>query len=204
LQNPADAQDSNAGGEWKKVGSSEGITVYRKEVPGDPVFAYKGEGTLEAPAGKLISVARDIPRQPEWVNRLEEARVLREVGPNHRIIYLKVDSPWPVSDRDFVIESKLVIDAKRKSARFENRSVEDSLAPPNKCCVRGVVHRNQINLEMIDAGRTGISAEAHVDPRGSLPAWLVNKVQQTFPRKTIAGLLRQVAKPDIVDYFTRP
>jgi hypothetical protein len=196
------AGDSANQATWIKVGSSDGITVSRAQIPGDPVFAYKGEGVLEAPFGKLISVSRDVPRQTEWVNRLEVARVLHELSPDHRIVYLKIDSPWPVSDRDFVLDSHFSVDRIKKTATFDIRSVEDAAAPVDSCCVRGIVHNNHVEMRMIDGDKTEIMAEAHVDPRGSLPSWLVNAVQKTFPRKSIAGLLKQVAKPDIQDYFS--
>jgi hypothetical protein len=201
---PAHAGDDGDLGKWIEVGKSDGITVSRKEIPGDPVFAYKGEGVLNAPIGKLISVSRDVSRQKEWVNRLEMAKVLRELEPGHRVIYLKIDTPWPVSDRDFVIDSRMTVDRAKKTAVFDIHSVEDPLAPPDDCCVRGKVHFNHIEMRGLDGGRTAITAEAHVDPRGSIPKWIVNKIQKTFPHKSIEGLLKQVAKPDIPDFFATP
>ncbi len=38
-----------------------------------------------------------------------------------------------------------------------------------------------------------------MDPKGSIPAWIVNRVQRTFPHKTLIGLLNQVKKPDIAE-----
>jgi hypothetical protein len=38
-----------------------------------------------------------------------------------------------------------------------------------------------------------------VDPRGSVPKFLVNMVQKSWPHKTITSLRKQVAKPDIKD-----
>lgn len=200
---PRAAQSDEADG-WTVVGVREGITVSRKKVPGDPMFAYKGEGILKAPLGKLIAVSRDTARQPEWVNRMVVAKVLREITPFDRVIYIKIHSPWPVYDRDFVLESKLVVDRVKKTAVFDVHSVQDALGPPDSCCVRAEMSSNHIVMKAVDGQRTSISAEAHVDPRGVLPAWLVNLVQKTVPHKTIQGLLRQVAKPDIPDYFNTP
>ena len=192
---------AEAPGEWVQLGVEDGITVSRRKMPGDPVLAYKGEGVLNAPLGKLITVSRDTPRQVEWVNRLEVAKVIREITPFDRIIYLKIRSPWPVTDRDFLLESRLEVDRIKKTAIFDVHSIEDPQMPPDKCCVRAVMHSSHVELKALDDARTSISAEAHADPRGALPTWLVNLVQKTFPRKSIEGLLRQVAKPDIKDFF---
>lgn len=197
---PTSASDGEDG--WVEVGRTDGITVLRKEIPGDPVFAYRGKGTLKAPLGKIISVSRDVKRQPEWINRLEEARVVREITPMHRILYMKVNTPWPVSDRDFVVESKLTVDREKRVATLEVRSVEEPSLPVDDCCVRGQMHRNHIVLTgSADGLTTDVDAEAHVDPKGSIPKWMVNAIQKTFPQKSLKGLLRQVSKPDILDYF---
>mgnify|MGYP005817522731 CR=1 FL=1 len=186
---------------WVEVGKENGITISRRKLQNDPVFAYRGEGTLEASIGKIISVALDVPRRVEWVNRLEVARVVRDISPNHKIIYMKVRAPWPVNDRDFLVDSVFQFDPKKQAASFDMKSVEDPTVPPDRCCVRAHVSSNHIELKATSDKRTEVVAEAHVDPKGSLPAWLVNLVQKTFPRKTLEGLLKQVNKPDISDYL---
>jgi hypothetical protein len=189
---------------WVQVGNEDGITVSRKKMAGDPVFAYKGEGVLNARIGKLITVSRDTARQPEWVNRMATARIVREITPFDRIVYVRFHCPWPLNDRDFVLESRLMADRTKRTAVFDVHSIQEAALPPDPCCVRGDMHSSHVELKALDEKRTHISAEAYVDPRGALPAWLVNLVQKTFPRKSIQGLLKQVVKPDIVDFFESP
>jgi hypothetical protein len=103
-----------------------------------------------------------------------------------------------------VVESKLEVNRADHSAVMEFHSVEDALAPEDRCCVRGVVHRNRVTMVAAQGGKaTQIDAEAHVDPKGSIPGWIVNIVQKTFPHKSIRGLLKQVAKPDVSDEFAK-
>jgi hypothetical protein len=42
-----------------------------------------------------------------------------------------------------------------------------------------------------------LSIELHSDPKGWLPAWVVNLFQKDWARITIAGIRRQVKKPDL-------
>ena len=191
-------------GDWEKVGEDDGITIYRRQLPGDPVFAYKGEGVLDAPLGKIITVARDTAHQKDWVNRLKVAKVLHELTPFDRIIYMRYGAPWPVSDRDVVFESKLTVDRAAHTAVIDVHSVTDPLAPPDACCVRAEVRDNHMEFKAVDGGKTAVLAVAHMDPRGSLPAWLVNLVQKTFPRKSLDALLKQVSRPEIADFFSQP
>ena len=46
---------------------------------------------------------------------------------------------------------------------------------------------------------TLVVAEVEVDPRGSVPKFIVNMVQKSWPHTTLMSLRKQVAKPDIKD-----
>ena len=52
-------------------------------------------------------------------------------------------------------------------------------------------------------GDTLVVETTNVDPKGWIPKWLVNMIQEDWPRNTILGWKKQAAKPDIkpVDWF---
>ena len=53
-------------------------------------------------------------------------------------------------------------------------------------------------LTPIDGGRaTLLEIELHSDPKGSLPAWVVNLFQKSWARETINAIRKQVKKPDL-------
>lgn len=194
LAGPA-AQDSG----WEKVAEHESITVYRREVPGSSLLAYRGEGIIPAPLDRVASVILDTSRHPEWASRVAEARTLREIAPGERIEYMRTDVPWPFKDRDFVYWAKLTVNRAEKSLRVELKSVSDPSLPPQDCCVRAQLHEGAFVLKPIEGGsKTWVQAEAHADPGGVIPKWIVNQVQKSFPKKSFQGLLKQVAKKDVV------
>src|SRR5436190_18784580 len=47
---------------WQLVDRTEELTVYRKEVPGSSVLAYRGEAVLDAPMARIFAVIRDVER----------------------------------------------------------------------------------------------------------------------------------------------
>src|SRR4051794_9422925 len=65
---------------WEKIGDDDGIAVYRREVPGSPIVAFKGEGIVDASILRVSSVIVDSSRATEWVDSLKEARILRQVS----------------------------------------------------------------------------------------------------------------------------
>ena len=45
--------------------------------------------------------------------------------------------------------------------------------------------------------RTELTVEVQVDPKGVIPAWIVNFFQKSWPLHTFEAIRAQAAKPDI-------
>src|SRR5260370_32387405 len=92
---------------WEKLGDDDGIAVYRREVPGSPLIAFKGEGIVDASILRVASVLVDSSRATEWIDSLKEARILRQVSETETIHYDHIRTPVVIKGRDFVRECKL-------------------------------------------------------------------------------------------------
>ena len=60
--------------------TKDGIRVYKREVPGSALLAFKGEGTVDAPIEKVATIIYDTTRATEWIADLKESRILRWTG----------------------------------------------------------------------------------------------------------------------------
>jgi hypothetical protein len=184
---------------WEKIGDDDGIAVYRREVPGSPIIAFKGEGVINAPILRVASILVDTTRATEWVDSLVEARTLRHVSETEYIEYDHIGTPFVMKDRDFVIDCKLDFEPPQKKVALLFHSVTDPLAPTTSY-VRGELMSSAFVLTALEHGaKTHILAEVHCDPRGSVAKWIVNWFQKSWPHSTITRLRAQAAKPDIVD-----
>jgi hypothetical protein len=187
------------GEKWELVGSKDDIVTYRREVAGSPVIAIRGEAVVEAPILHVASVLMDTVRLPQWMDRVAEARRIRATSALHYVEYERAATPFPLTDRDFVIESWVEIDAVKKQMVLRARSVEDSSVRATGL-VRGEVLSSAFALIPQDHGRrTRVVAEVHTDPKGSIPKWLVNLVQKSWAHTTIMGLRAQVRKANVPD-----
>jgi hypothetical protein len=186
--------------DWELVSRSEEVTLFKKEIPGSPVLAYKATAKLNAPLAKVLSVVKDTPRLPEWTYRVKEAEILEEVPPTDRIIYLHVGAPWPVKDRDAVYRNRLIYDKSKSKISLCMESVEDVRRKESPSRIRAHVFPSCFFFTTPDRGKTTeIEAELHGDPRGSIPKWIVNMIQKIAPVKTLRNLKRRVESPGIVD-----
>jgi hypothetical protein len=64
--------------------------------------------------------------------------------------------------------------------------------------VRGEILAGSLLVRSLDPEhRAQLTAEIHCDPKGAIPAWVVNLLQRRWPQNTFEGIRRQVAKPGV-------
>ena len=181
---------------WEHTGTSDGVATYRKEVPGDPVVAFRGEGLIDAPLVRVASVVMDCNRTKEWVHQLVQCTLVKKLSSREYIVQNHLGMPSFLTDRDFVTQSKVEVDVAKGYLQITLDSVESPDAPVGQF-VRGVLH-GKWTLESRENGtKTFVVAEMHGDPKGAVPKWLVNLFQKAWPTKTFAALKKQVEKKDI-------
>jgi hypothetical protein len=197
---PAGARGDGAANDgWESLGNDDGVAVFRREVPGSPIIAFKGVGVVDAPLLRVASVMVDTRRATEWIDSLAEAKTLRKISETELVEYDHVATPFVLKDRDFVVDTKLEFDPPAKRLILKIHSVTDPSAPQTGY-VRGELMHSSFALASEDHGkRTRVTAEIHCDPKGSVAKWIVNFFQKSWPHNTLKSLRAQVKKPDIED-----
>ena len=186
---------------WEEISQNDSVLVHRKEVANSDVVAFRGETTIDAPIAKVANVLIDTSRKTEWVHKIVEAKNIREISPLERIEYNHTSSGFfAVRDRDFVFHARAELNKNAKQVIFTLHSVDDPLMP-EKSPVRGHLDNSRYFLTSIDGGKkTHVVVEIHADPKGSVPKWLVNLFQKSWPAKTLNGIRAQCAKPNVVEH----
>lgn len=178
---------------WEKIDEEDGIKVFRKEVPGSPLVAFRGEGMISAPLEKLLWVLADNAHRTEWVDRLKKSVVLQTNGTYEYIVYQHFGLPFPISDRDYVYRGKATRD-ENGVVTLDLSSVTHPKAPAT-VGVRANLIGSRYVLTPKGPDKTYVVVEIHTDPKGAIPTWLVNLIQKSWPMKTLKGLRAQVQKP---------
>jgi hypothetical protein len=186
-----------AGQEWTRVEVADGIEISKGTVPGTGLLAMRGVGTIDAPVWKVASILLDTARAPEWVDSLRESRVVERLGPAAYIEYNHLAMPFPVKDREFVSEVQIDVDSATHRVALVYRPAKAATLPQTHG-VRGEILAGRFDARSIEPGlRTELIAEVQVDPKGMLPAWLVNLFQRHWPATTFEGMRKQAAREDI-------
>ena len=183
-------------GEWESLGITDGVHVYRRQEEGTELFAFKGEATTDLPVAQLISVLRNESLGPEWVNMMMFSKVVEQYSDTHLLLHQGYDLSWPVTDRDYVFDKKVVFDADKKSASVHLKSVESSKVPESESFVRARGERTFWEFSA-NGKETKIVVEVMTDPKGTLPEWAINSIQADWPHKSINALIKRTQKGDI-------
>src|SRR5262249_52181441 len=163
---------------WERVRTEDGVVVSRREVPGSPFVAFRGEGDVDAPILGVGDVLVDVPHEKDWIDSVVEARVLRKVSDTEYIMYSHLGMPVPLTDRELVTDVTITLDQAKRTLTVRMRSVTDPSAPKTSY-VRAQLKDSVFVLSSIDGGkRTHVVAEIDCDPKGSVPAWMVNLFQR--------------------------
>jgi hypothetical protein len=189
---------ASGGGEgWETIDNKSGIEVQRKTMPESPLFAFRGEGVVSVPIALLVTVLLDDEIAVEWVDLMTEHAMVRDQSPTEKVIYEAYGLPWPISDRDYVMMQTTRYDDTNLVFTLDFESMVDPAKPVREDHVRAMAYRTFWRLKKIDDVSTNVEVEVFTDPKGSLPAWLINLIQKDWPWKTIEGLVGRAIKGDI-------
>lgn len=179
---------------WEIIDREDGIVVSVKEVEGRALPIFKGRAMVEAPILEVLAVLDDTDKRSDWVKPCIEAKTLKFIDDYNRVVYDRTAAPWPVSDRDVVVRSKVVVDLEKKSVHVGFHSDRTSTFPVPDGVVRMTRLKGFYHLVHKGDEKTEVTYQIDTDPAGMLPDWLIRLVSREIPKDTLGGLRRQVAK----------
>lgn len=179
-------------GTWEVIEERDGIVVSRRPVPDRAFPQLRAVGEVRGTPYEILAVLLDVPAHVGWLPDCRVSKTLRQPGPWHYVIYTRTDAPWPVSDREAVIENEVIfLDPPSKvKVKF------DAIDAPEVARGRGTVRMKSLSgfysIEAIDDERSLVHYEIDADPAGTLPAWVIRLQSTRNPLQTLGGLRRRV------------
>jgi hypothetical protein len=175
---------------WEKVKYEKGVTVYKATV--ENRVAFRGIGEINGNPDDLISIIEDPSGWKNWIENLKSGKLIEEINPNHKVFYQAISSPFPVSDRDVVYESKIFRDAPNKIL-IEMKSITHLKAPKSIGVRMNIIFTRYI-IETMKEGTMKVTFETLSEPGGALPDFLVNWASENYPITLFEGLRRELTK----------
>ena len=155
-------------------------------------IAFRGIGVIQGDAEKLISIIENPDRWENWIENFKSGKLIEKISPNHKVFFQSLNSPFPVSDRDVVYESKIFRDNPKK-IRIEMKSV-NHFNVPQTADVRINIIFSRYLIEKIEAHSMKVTFENLSEAGGAIPPFLVNWASSNYPITLIQGLRREMRR----------
>lgn len=186
---------------WKNIYSKNGITVYSQKAPDSDIVALKAVGILKAPMDQVVEVLRKVEISKEWIPHIDKKFLVQEFSDTESITYSVNILPWPFADRSLLLHNKLRFDREKKHLVVDIHSVDPEKNPIKEDIVRAKMYCGQMFIRPAGSGQTEIELMTFVDPKGHIPAWLVNMSQKSLPYDFLKALEEKASQ---TNYELRP
>jgi hypothetical protein len=183
-----------AGGRWETITKESGITVTNRREKNRQFPTFRGTGRVSANLWDVIAVIQDGDKHPQWLHKCADAGVLKQIDEVTRIVYNRVDAPWPVKDRDVVLRGKIDFIDPDSEVKIRFRSINSSLRKRPSDVVRMPQLEGHWYLVAMGDNKTLVEYQINADPGGDLPPWVVEQATKDLPLYTLKNLRGQVGK----------
>lgn len=173
--------------EWELGRDRDGIKVYTRDVPGSKFKAVKAQMSLRTSLPELVALVRDSSACPEWADLCKLSEALEVVSETEMYIYTVNDLPWPVADRDVEAHVLWQQNPGDLSVTMTARVVASRKAK-RKGTVRLTTGETSWIFTPGSNNMIDVVSLAHLDPGGSTPAWLTNRLLIDSPFKTLDAM----------------
>jgi hypothetical protein len=159
--------------QWKSVSNDNGVAIYSRKVAGHEESEFKGIIDINQPIEVIGAVLAEIPAYTGWFFKCLQARKIPQNSSTANIfmVYIALNTPWPLWPRDIVYDVKLKIDMASDKVEVHSKAVPDPVVPIRKDHVRITDSELHWVLERIDTHRTRIIFIMRTDAGGSVSSY---------------------------------
>jgi hypothetical protein len=181
------AQNDIFGQSWDFIKEKDGIKIYTRKELDSSIKSYKGEAYFLADAEKVRSLIGNVKNFDWWAKDITEIKVLLSEKDKHIQYYLVYDVPWPLTDRDLVVDARINIDSVTGVKIVEAKPLPNAI-PEKTDRIRIKRYWQKWTIIPMPNNIVHVILEGFVDPAGSIPAWLYNMVITETPWKVIKSV----------------
>ncbi|OUY06284.1 START domain-containing protein [Acinetobacter populi] len=172
--------------------NKNGIKVWTYQVENNPVMRYRAETIVNTTLENAVGLILDTEKGKKWIPYVSDLSVIERNDTTGKfIVYMRLDFPFPLSDRDLVVEGKL---SKLSGGKivFKNKSITDSRVPIHTNIVRIQQYEGDWVFQKLGAQQVKVTTSGFADPAGAIPLSFVNNFVQQQPYQMLQRMKQQV------------
>ncbi|WP_298417641.1 START domain-containing protein [uncultured Kordia sp.] len=170
---------------WKLKKDKNDIQIYTKSIDSSKIKAYKVEMTIESSVDTVKDIIIDGDQLHVWNYKAIDSKLLKKTSESEYLIWMALDLPWPLRNRDVVISLSLKRISK-DTLRIDIMAASDAYEIQEDY-LRITYFEGYWLLEQTD-NFVKITHQMHGDPSGNLPSWFVNSTIARAPYHNFIAL----------------
>jgi hypothetical protein len=166
---------------WSEVSCGSDVVIKYTSNGSGNLHSFMIEAVLDAPVLNVVAVINEVDLYSSWMPGLSHSMQLNSLSMFEKIIYLDYAIPWPLANREFVMEAFGVHLAEKNQLLIAVQSCHDQskfvLPPrtPRKKKILGEMNMSGYLIEPISASSTKVTMVMDLDPKlDTVPDWLMN------------------------------
>lgn len=174
--------------------SKNNIKVWTYQDSQNPVMMYKAETTLNVPIEQAVALVLNVEHAVDWVPFLGQMKMLsRDDKKGEFLLYMVLDFPFPLKDRDLVVQGRMFKDAQGVIS-IQNKALKKGYAQ-NSNYVRLTQYEGDWVFQKLGPQKVKVSTYGYANPEGSIPLPVVNMFVQQQPYQMLQKMKAELAKP---------
>lgn len=145
------------------------------------------------PPDELKTFLMRVENYPTWQYNMIHAEVIQKLSENEITYVSEIDAPWPVEDRELVINFKVSPDFTVHQMQIDMHTFQSG-RPVKEGFFRVPFMHGHWNVKSIENHSLQVEYILQIDPGGSIPAWLVNLAMAEGPYISFRNLKKQLEK----------
>ncbi|HEY8781069.1 MAG TPA: START domain-containing protein [Mucilaginibacter sp.] len=174
-----------AQGKWDLKKNENGIEVYTRKAAKGSIKELRVICELDATKAQLISTIENIADYNSWVYSNKKSTILKMITPQNIIYYTQSHLPWPIKDRDLIIE--LNVNPTSEVLNIQAKSLPNYL-PKQNDYIRVPYSLAQWKVTQASDNKLKVDYTFSVDPGGNIPSWIVNATLTIGPYNSFVKL----------------
>jgi hypothetical protein len=183
---------SSPQGTWTQVDDDDGIKVWRLDVPGQDLPGFRGEAIIPRSIPDIVAELKQVEHHTEWMHRCSASETIERFNDEHVVIYNRVDVPWPVWDRDVILDTQFNAQSGGRLVILTFKNHDPKLRPVPDRVVRMPRLEGFYRMWELAPKKTKVVYQVEADVGGAVPKWMAARVARDMPYETLFALRKRV------------
>lgn len=188
---------------WRLVSDRNDIQVYMRHSDDSRIKTFRGTVRMKLEDElAMVALLNDYDSYPRWLHLIDGASEISRRGPLNRTLRFTTHLPWPLTNREAVIEAFVVerIDEEEESMMVYMENRPDAI-PPNQGYIRFPELEAMFGARRLGNNEVEIIYQVVMDPGGYIPAWLANMLLRDAPYFTLDRLRRIITRAEYQGHY---